>query len=58
MPEGPEGSTTINYVRDSVPDDPDFPFYYGIYNDRINLYLAQNAPQWFNKYDLEITGKL
>ena len=55
LPVMPEGATTINYVRDSVPDDPDFPFYYGIYNDRINLYLAQNAPQWFNKYDLEIT---
>lgn len=55
LPVMPEGSTTINYVRDSVPDDPDFPFYYGIYNDRINLYLAQNAAQWFGKYDLEIT---
>ena len=55
LPVMPEGSTTINYVRDSVPDDPDYPFYYGAYNDRINLYLAQNAPQWFGKYDLEIT---
>lgn len=55
LPVMPEGSTTINYVRDSVPDDPDFPWYYGIYNDRINLYLAQNAAQWFGKYDLEIT---
>ena len=55
LPVMPEGSTTINYVRDSVPDDPDFPFYYGQYNDRINLYLAQNAAQWFGKYDLEIT---
>lgn len=55
LPVIPEGATTINYVRDSVPDDPDFPWYYGIYNDTINLYLAQNAPQWFGKYDLEIT---
>ena len=55
LPVMPEGSTTINYVRDSVPDDPDFPFYYGCYNDTINLYLADNAPQWFGKYDLEIT---
>lgn len=55
LPVMADGSTTINYVRDSVPDDPDFPWYYGIYNDRINLYLAQNAPQWFGKYDLEIT---
>ena len=55
LPVMADGSTTINYVRDSVPDDPDFPWYYGIYNDRINLYLEQNAPQWFGKYDLEIT---
>lgn len=55
LPAMPNGSTTIDYVRDSVPDDPDFPWYYGIYNDRINLYLAQNAPRWFGKYDLELT---
>lgn len=55
LPVMPDGSTTINYVRDSVPDDPDFPWYYGQYNDRINLYLAQNAPQWFSKFDLELT---
>lgn len=55
LPVMPEGSTTINYVRDSVPDDPDFPWYYGAYNDTINLYLTQNASQWFGKYDLEIT---
>lgn len=55
LPVAPNGSTTINYVRDSVPDDPDFPWYYGAYNDTINLYLAQNAPQFFRKYDLEIT---
>lgn len=55
IPSIPDGSTTINYIRDSVPDDPDFPWYYGIYNDRINLYLAQNAKQWFGKYDLELT---
>ena len=55
LPAMPDGSTTINYVRDSVPDDPDFPWYYGCYNDRINLHLAENAAQWFNKYDLEVT---
>lgn len=55
LPVMPEGSTTINYVRDSVPDDPDFPWYYGAYNDTIHLFLAQNAAQWFGKYDLEIT---
>lgn len=50
----PEASV-INYVRDSVPLDPDFPWYYGCYNDTINLYLAQNAPKYFGIYDLEVT---
>lgn len=50
----PEASS-ISYMRDSVPDDPDFPWYYGIYNDRINLHLADNAPKYFGKYDLEVT---
>lgn len=55
LPVVPQGSSIINYVRDSVPDDPDFPWYYGNYNDTINLYLAQNFAQWFGKYDLEVT---
>lgn len=55
LPVVPDGSAVINYIRDSVPDDPDYPWYYGCYNDTINLYLAQNVPQWFGKYDLEIT---
>lgn len=55
LPVVPNGSSIINYVRDSVPDDPDFPWYYGNYNDTINLYLAQNFTQWFGKYDLEVT---
>lgn len=55
LPVVPTGSVAISYIRDSVPDDPDFPWYYGQYNDTINLYLAQNAPQYFGKYDLEIT---
>lgn len=55
LPVVPQGSSIINYVRDSVPDDPDFPWYYGNYNDTINLYLAQNFSQWFGKYDLEVT---
>lgn len=55
IPVVPQGSAIINYVRDSVPDDPDFPWYYGNYNDTINLYLAQNFAQWFGKYDLEVT---
>lgn len=48
-------AAVINYVRDSVPLDPDFPWYYGCYNDTINLYLAQNAPKYFGIYDLEVT---
>ena len=55
LPAIPDGSVQISYVRDSVPDDPDFPWYYGIYNDTINLHLADNAPSYFGKYDLEIT---
>lgn len=55
IPVVPNGSAVINYIRDSVPDDPDYPWYYGCYNDTINLHLAQNVPQWFGKYDLEIT---
>lgn len=55
LPVIPDGSTIINYTRDSVPDDPDYPWYYGSYNDTINLHLAQNASNWFGKYDLEVT---
>lgn len=55
MPVMPAGMTSLNYVRDSVPDDPDFPWYYGCYNDTINLYLAQNAPEYFGKYALKVT---
>lgn len=55
LPVMADGSTAISYIRDSVPDDPDFPWYYGIYNDTINLHLAENASQFFGKYDLEVT---
>lgn len=55
MPVMPSGMTAINYVRDSVPDDPDFPWYYGCYNDTINLHLADNAPIYFGKYPLRVT---
>ncbi len=55
LPVAPDGSVAISYIRDSVPDDPDFPWYYGCYNDTINLHLAENASQYFGKYDLEIT---
>lgn len=55
LPVVPHASAVINYIRDSVPDDPDYPWYYGCYNDKINLHLRQNVPQWFGKYDLEIT---
>lgn len=55
LPVMPNGFTTINYIRDSVPDDPDYPWYYGQYNDKINLFLKENAPQYFGKYPLKIT---
>lgn len=55
LPVVPNGMISINYVRDSVPDDPDFPWYYGCYNDTINLHLAQNAAKYFNKYALKVT---
>lgn len=48
-------SAVIGYFRDSVPDDPDFPWYYGQYNDTVQLYLADNAPEYFGKFDLEVT---
>lgn len=55
MPILPLGMTSLNYVRDSVPDDPDFPWYYGCYNDTIHLHLADNAPDYFGKYPLRVT---
>lgn len=55
MPVMPAGMTSLNYIRDSVPDDPDFPWYYGCYNDAINLHLADNAPEYFGKYALKVT---
>lgn len=55
LPVVPEGSVQISYIRDSVPDDPDFPWYYGIYNDTINLHLRENASAFFGKYPLEVT---
>lgn len=55
MPVMPAGMTSLNYVRDSVPDDPDFPWYYGNYNDTINLHLRENAPNYFGNYALKVT---
>lgn len=55
MPVLPTGMTAINYQRDSVPDDPDFPWYYGNYNDKINLHLRENAKDYFGKYALKVT---
>lgn len=55
LPVIPQGMTSLNYVRDSVPDDPDFPWYYGCYNDTINLHLEDNAPDYFGKYALKVT---
>lgn len=55
LPVMPAGMAALNYQRDSVPDDPDFPWYYGCYNDTINLHLEDNAPRYFGKYDLKVT---
>lgn len=55
LPVIPSGMTALNYMRDSVPDDPDFPWYYGAYNDTINLHLAENASQYFGKFALKVT---
>ena len=55
LPAKPDDEDKIIYLRDSTPEDPDYPWYYGIYNETINLYLAKNVPKWFGKYDLEIT---
>ena len=55
LPVVPTGMTSLNYIRDSVPDDPDFPWYYGKYNDTINLHLEDNAPEYFGKYALKVT---
>ena len=46
----------VQYVlRDSYPDDPDWPFRYGNYTENIDLKLAQHAPELFGKSDLEVT---
>ena len=55
LPAKPDDEDKIIYIRDSTPEDPDYPWYYGVYNETINLYLSKNAPKWFGKYDLEIT---
>lgn len=55
LPAKPDDEDKIIYIRDSTPEDPDYPWYYGIYNETINLYLSKNVPKWFGKYDLEIT---
>jgi len=56
LPAKPDDEDKIIYLRDSVPDDPDYPWYYGCYNENaIGLHLAENCPKWFGKYDLEVT---
>ncbi len=55
LPIVPNDNTIIAAVRDSLPDDPDFPWYYGLYNeDAIPLKLAEIAPEYFGKYTLEV----
>lgn len=48
------GPVVADYHRDSVPDDPDWPWYYGCYNETIDLHLEQNSP-YFNKTPLKVT---
>lgn len=46
----------VQYVlRDSVADDPDWPFTYGNFTEDIQIELASHVPEWFGKYDLEAT---
>lgn len=48
-------SDTYQYVlRDSIPNDPDWPFTYGNYNEDIPLRLSEAVPQLFGKTDLEV----
>lgn len=47
--------TVYQYVlRDSIPDDPDWPFTYGNYTEDIQLELAKHVPEIFGKFDLEV----
>lgn len=55
LPVMPGGMSHLNYMRDSTPDDPDYPWYYGNYNEDIQLHLKENAPTFFGKYDLKVT---
>ena len=48
-------SDTYQYVlRDSVPNDPDWPFTYGNFTENIPLLLSTHVPQLFGKSDLEV----
>lgn len=49
------GQTQIYYLRDSSAEDPDWPWIYGNYDERIDLDLTHNASRWFGKMDLEVT---
>lgn len=42
-------------LRDSVPNDPDWPFTYGQYTEDIDLMLEQKVPELFGKTDLKVT---
>lgn len=55
VPIVPKDGSRIAQLRDSTPDDPDFPWYYGCYNEnKIPLLLKQICPEYFGKFDLEI----
>lgn len=41
-------------LRDSVANDPDWPFTYGNFSENIDLQLAQKVPNLFGQTDLEV----
>lgn len=48
------GDTYQYVLRDSVPDDPDWPFTYGNFTENIPLLLSTHVPRLFGKSDLEV----
>jgi hypothetical protein len=41
-------------IRDTYPNDPDYLFTVGNYEETIPLDIATNCPEWYGKYDIEI----
>ena len=55
LPVVPSNASNEAIYRDSVPDDPDYPWYYGNYNEKINLHLKENNPAYFGKFGFKVT---